>query len=129
MATEFALERSDKGVIGSFAEVQAMIRKVFPEVVFAWTTSGIEKLRIAEERGIVLPEAIRRSCETLPSLLEGQADLSGASVRFGLGYEEPVRCIYVQPSGDSSGLDAKLVALETAVGGKYVLSGKETNRH
>jgi hypothetical protein len=128
MATELALEREDKGPLGRFAEVQAMIRKFFPEVVFGWTTSGQEKLRIAHERGITVPEAIRQSCERLPSLLEGQAEFGDAFVSFGLGYQEPVRCIYVEPRGDSVDFHERLAALESAVGGKFVISGQETNR-
>ncbi len=128
MATELALERDDKGEIGSFAEVRAIIEAVFPEVQFGWTTSGLEKLRIAAERGIEFPPAMRASLEKLPSLLEGRAALADALVEFGLGYEEPVCCLYVTPRGDATDLAERLSALERAVGGQFVSSGEETNR-
>ena len=128
MATELALERDDKQAIGTFADVQAIIRAVFPDVQFGWTTSGEEKLRIAAQRGIDLPPAIRKSLETLPSLHEGRANLDEALVKFGLGGKEPVRCIYVMPRGQAPDLNDKLSALEAAVGGQFVTSGEETNR-
>ena len=128
MATELALERNDKGEIGSFAEVQAIIRSVFADAQFGWTKSGLDKLRIADERGIELPEMIRKSLETLPSLRGGRAALDGALVEFGLGHHEPVCCLYVTPHGDAPDLEDKLSALESAVGGEFVISGEETNR-
>lgn len=128
MATELALERADKCEIGGFDEVQTLIRSVFPDAQFGWTTSGPQKIQIAAERGIEFPPALRKSLETLPSLLEARAALGEALVEFGLGYEEPVRCIYVTIRGDSPDLDEKLSALEAAVGGQFVIRGEETNR-
>jgi len=128
MATELALERSDKAPIGSFDEVQSMIRDVFPSVQFGWTQSGQDKLSVAAERGFEFPPALRRSLETLPSLLEGQFDGDGSHVEFGLGYEEPVKCLYVTPHGDKTALQKQLWELEAKVGGKFVVSGEETNR-
>lgn len=128
MPTELALERDDKGELGSFADVQALIRSVFPDARFGWTTSGPEKLRIAEERGIEFPPAMRKALETLPSLHEGRAALGDVFVEFGLGYEEPVRCLYVTPRGDAPDLDDKLSALKVAFGGQFVISDEETNR-
>jgi hypothetical protein len=128
MATELALERKDKSQIGSFAETQAIVQDVFPSVKFGWTTSGREKLHIAAERNIQLPPAIRESLENLPSLLEGMCEGDGWAVEFGLGYQEPVLCLYVTPRGDSDVLERGLSAIAAAVGGDYVISGNETNR-
>jgi hypothetical protein len=128
MATELALERDDRQPIGTFDQVREIIQLIFPEARFGWATSGKEKLRIAAERGVDLPPALRKSLESLPSLLQGQADFGDATVEFGLGYLEPVPCLYVTPRGDSPQLDARLAALEAAVGGTYVISGEETNR-
>ncbi len=128
MATEFALERSDKSAIGTLADVEVMIREHFPDVAFGWTKSGQEKLRIASQRQIELPAAIRQSLEGLPSLREGRAKAGEALVEFGLGYREQVRCIYVTPHGDDAAVLAGLSGLAKSVGGKYVVSGEETNR-
>ena len=64
MTAELALGRADKAPIGSFDEVQSMIRDVFPTVQFGWTQSGQDKLRLAAEHGIELPQSIRESLET-----------------------------------------------------------------
>lgn len=128
MATELALERNDKAAIGSFKEIQDMIQAVFPGAQFGWTTSGTEKLRMAAERGVELPPALREAMKTLPSLLEGRYESGDDYVEFGLGYQEPVKCLYVTPRGGSPTLDRQLSELETRVGGTFVVSGEETNQ-
>src|SRR5713226_3349492 len=40
MATEFSLRPRDGRDLGSFADVQALLRRVFPRIEFGWTTSG-----------------------------------------------------------------------------------------
>src|SRR5947208_952836 len=74
MATEYTLRRADGRPFGSFAQVQALIRRLFPVVEFGWTTSGPEKIRQAAEHGIELPPQLREAVEKLPSLLEGAAE-------------------------------------------------------
>jgi hypothetical protein len=128
MAIDYALERDDKGPIGSFAAVQEVLRDLFPSVEFGWTTSGLEKMRLAEERGVTFPPELLKVLPNLPSLLEGFVDAGEYLVEFSLGHQEPVRCIYVTPRGDSPELDAKLAALEKRIGGAFVFSGQETNR-
>ena len=128
MATEFALEREDASAIGSLDDVQALIRSVFDSVQFAWTQSGPEKLKLAQERGIEFPAALAKSLETVPSLLEGLAVGGNWQISFGLGHSEPVMCIYLTTHDPDNALDAQLTALEAAVGGKIAVSGDETNR-
>ena len=93
MATEFTLRRSDGGDFGSFEQAKRLIQRHFPTAQFAWTTSGLEKIRLAEERGVTLPANIRQMMESLPSLLEGVAAGDEFHVWFGLGYQEPVECL------------------------------------
>ena len=128
MATEYALERTDASPIGSLDDVQALIRSVFDSVAFAWTQSGPDKLKLAEERGIEFPPALAKSLETLPSLLEGQAVGDGWHIAFGLGHSEPVMCVYLTPRDPDNMLETQLSALESAIGGTIVISGEEKNR-
>jgi len=125
MATEFSLRRGDGAPLGTFEQVQALLRRLFPGVEFFWTTSGPEKLRLAAERGVELPEHIRRWIETLPSLLEGFVEGDDFSVAFGLGHEEPVRFLCVEPHGVSPELDRLLSALESEVGGELMVWGSD----
>jgi hypothetical protein len=125
MATEYTLRRADGQPFGSFEQVQALIRRWFPSAEFFWTTSGPEKVRQAEERGVDLPPHIRQWMETLPSLLEGVAETSDYDVTFGLGQEEPVSCLYVTPRGQAPELDRGLAALEAEAGAEFKVSGME----
>jgi hypothetical protein len=125
MATEYTLRRKDGRPFGSFEQVQALIRRLFPSVEFFWTTSGLEKIRQAEERGVELPPHIRRWMETLPSLLEGIAEGVEFHVTFGLGQEEPVSCLYVTPCGLAPELERGLAALEAESGAEFKVSGAE----
>ncbi len=125
MATEYSLRRADGRPFGTFDEVQALIRRAFPDVEFGWTTSGLEKLRLAKERGIELPPQLRQALESLPSLLEGVAESEEYHVTFGLGHEEPVTCLYVTPRGMAPELDRGLAALEAVAGAEFKGSGDE----
>ena len=125
MATEYTLQRADGRPFGSFEQVQTLIRRLFPSVEFFRTTSGPEKVRQAEERGVVLPPHIRQWMEALPSLLEGVAEGDGFHVRFGLGTEEPVSCLYVEPRGLAPELERGLAALEAEAGAEFKVSGTE----
>ena len=125
MATEYTLRRADGRPFGTFEQVQALIRQLFPSVEFFWTTSRPEKLRQAEERGVELPPQIRRCLEALPSLLEGVAEGPEFHVTFGLGQEEPVSCLYVTPRGLAPELERGLAALEAAAGAAFKVSGSE----
>jgi hypothetical protein len=125
MATEYTLRRADGQPFGSFEQVQARIRELFPTVEFFWTASGPEKIAQAAERGITFPPAILAYLPDLPSLLEGVAEREEYHVTFGLGHEEPVRCLYVTPRGDGPELDRGLAALEADAGAVFQVSGEE----
>lgn len=125
MATEYTLRRSGGLPFGSFDDVESLIRRLFPDVKFGWTTSGPEKLRLAKERGIEFPAQLREALETLPSLLEGVAEGPGYHVSFGLGHDEPVSCLYVTPRGDSTELERGLAGLEAEAGMKFKASGEQ----
>jgi hypothetical protein len=125
MATEYTLRRADGQPFGSFAQVQALIRRLFPAVEFFWTTSGLEKIRQAEERGVELAPHIRQWMATLPSLLEGVAKGDEFHVTFGLGYEEPVSCLDVTLHGLVPELERGLAALAVEAGAEFKVSDTE----
>jgi hypothetical protein len=125
MATEYALRRGDGQPFGSFEQVQARIRGLFPTVEFFWTTSGPEKIVLAAERGITFPPEIMAYLPDLPSLLEGVAEGDGFHVTFGLGHQEPVPCLYVTPRGEAPELERGLAALEADAGAEFKVSGEE----
>jgi hypothetical protein len=124
MATEYSLQRADGQPFGSFAEVQDTIRRLFPGVKFFWTTSGAEKIRMAKERGIEMPPAIREICERLPSLLEGVVEDEDYHVTFGLGHQEPVTALHVTPRGSAAELEEGLAALEELAGAPFRIAGE-----
>ena len=125
MATELTLRRADAQSLGSFEQVQELIRTHFPTVEFFWTTSGLEKIALASERGITFPPEIMAYLPGLPSLLEGVAEGDDFLVTFGLGHIEPVQCLYCTPLGDSPELDRGLKGLEAFTGTAFQISGEE----
>lgn len=124
MATEWTLRRSDGNPFGSFEQVKALIRQLFPSVEFFWTTSGPEKIALAASQGITLPPEIMAYLPDLPSLLEGVAEGEGFDITFGLGHIEPVSCLYVTPRGVSPELERGLTALEAEAGAAFKISGE-----
>lgn len=126
MATELTLRRADGQPLGSFEQVQELIRTHFPAVEFFWTTSGLEKIALAAERGITFPPVMLEYLPNLPSLLEGVAEGDGFHVTFGLGHIEPVQCLYVTPRGEyTPDLERGLSALEAFAGSEFKISGEE----
>ena len=125
MATEYTLRRADAQPFGSFEQVEARIRAMFPSIAFRWTLSGPEKMALAAERGITFPPALMDILPGLPSLREGVAEGDGFHVTFGLGHEEPVPCLYVTPRGSAPELERGLAALEADAGAVFKVSGEE----
>jgi len=125
MATEYTLRRADGKPFGTFKQVRALVRQLFPDVQFTWTTSGPEKLKLAKQRGIKFPPELKKVLKTLPSLLEGVVEGEGYHLTIGLGHQEPVPCLYVTPRGDSPELDSGLTALESKAGAEFKVAGDE----
>lgn len=124
MATEYVLSFRDLRPLGSAEQLQALIRKVFPDVRFGWTTSGLEKLQIAKERGIELPPPIRQGLESLPSLLEGVAEGDGWRVMFGLGHKNPITELILEPRGEHASMEQWIAEIETALGTRFRIHGE-----
>jgi hypothetical protein len=125
LATEYTLRRPDGQPLGSFAEVQALLRRLAPGVEFGWTTGGTEKVRQAAENGVELPDDIRRWMESLPALLEGAVETEEYLVTIGLGHEEPVPFLVCEPHGEGAELERLLAALEAEVGGELMVFGTD----
>ena len=123
MATEFTLRRGDGRPLGTFAEVQAVLGRLFPGVEFWWTTTGPEKIRQAAEHGGEMLPMIREAVENLPSMLDGICFGDGFIVESSLGPTEPVTELYVQPRGHAAELDHRPTALEAEYQGRLVVSG------
>lgn len=71
MATEYTLRRADGQPFGSFEQVQARLRLLFPAIQFRRTLSGPDKIALAAERGITFPPELLAVLPGLPSLQEG----------------------------------------------------------
>ena len=116
MATDYVLSFKDDRTLGTFAEVEAMLRAIVPDLVFGWRTSGPEKIRLAAERGIEFPPAVREHLQSFPALYEAVAEGDGYYVEFCLGPSEPVTELVVEPRGDHPELHQWLRELEARVG-------------
>ncbi len=122
MATEYVISFRDNRPLGSVEAIQTLIRTHFPSVKFHWTTSGLEKLRIAKERGIEFPPALREGLESLPSLLEGVAEGPGWRIDFGSNHLDPVRELVIEPRGEYD--EASVRAIEQALGSQFRVHGE-----
>jgi hypothetical protein len=125
LATEYVISFRDNRPLGSVEVIQTLIRTHFPSVKFYWTTSGLEKLRIAKERGIEFPPVLRQGLETLPSLLEGVAEGSGWRIDFGLGHLDPVTELIIEPRGDEyETIEPRVREMEKVLGSKFRVHGE-----
>lgn len=124
MATEYVISFRDNRPLGTREAIQALIRTHFPSVQFHWTTSGLEKLRIAKERGVELPPALREGLETLPSLPEGVAEGPGWRIEIGLSHLDPICELIIEPRGDGVTMDEGIQAIEKALGSTFRVHGE-----
>lgn len=88
------------------------------------TTRRSWKLRIAKERGIEFPTALREGLESLPSLLEAVAEGPGWRVDFGLNHLDPVRELIIEPRGNGAAMDGGIRAVEKALGSTFRVHGE-----
>lgn len=127
MATELVLGFRDNRPLGTVEEVQTLLRSHFPMIKFRQTKSGLEQLRIAQERGIELPEGLTQGLDLLPPLLEGAAQGSGWHIFFGLGHTDPVTELVIEPrllGGDAQEMERGVGAIEAALGTKFRVHGE-----
>jgi hypothetical protein len=129
MATEFLLRAADEQPLGSFEQVQSLLLEIFPETKFNWSSSGPEKLKLAEQHGVEFPRELKKSLETLPAFYQGIYVKGQNCVHFVLGEAEPVTCLYVTPRGDADELDSALTRLEQKIGGEFEISGDTGHHH
>ena len=123
MATEYILSFRDNRPLGTFAEIESLLRGTFPNVQFVWRTSGVEKLRLAEERGIEFPPLLREGLESLPSLYEAIIHADGCYVEICLGAAEPVIELIVEPKGYHPDLERWMLELESKLGTELRMHG------
>jgi hypothetical protein len=116
---DFSLRRADHQPLGSFEQVQTMIRHWFPGVRFDWTPSGPERIRRCEEGGLPLTPELRQRLAGMPSELEGVDEGPGYRVTFGLGSQEPLACLRVAQLGSALELQSGLAGLESEMGAKF----------
>jgi hypothetical protein len=122
---KLSLRHPDGRPLGTFEQVQAVIRRLFPAVQFGWTPDGPERVRMCEEGGHPLPPEHRQRLEGVPSELEGVAEGPDYRVTFGLGSREPVGYLRVTPLGGGAELQAGIAGLESDVGAKFQVSEGE----
>lgn len=124
LATECVISFRDNRPLGSVEAIQTLIRTHFPSVTFHWTRSGLEQLRIAKERGIEFPPALRVGMESAPSLLEGVAEGPGWRIEFGLGHLDPVTELIIEPRGQYEKIEPNVRAIEQALGSEFRVHGE-----
>src|SRR5262245_6780766 len=94
--------------LGTFASVQNELAEMFPELVFQWSASGLQKLADIDSRRIGIPATVRRILEAQPSSLVGSVDHADFSVSFSLGSIEPVTRVWTTLGGNTASVESAL---------------------
>jgi len=110
------ITNKDGSPMGAFASVQAELTRMFPDLVFEWSSTGIQKLADLDSRGIELPSLIRRSLEAQASFLCGSMGCGPMSVSFNIGSSEPVGCIWVTVNGEDQVAEPALALIRSKPG-------------
>lgn len=86
--------------LGSFESVAAELTGMFRGLTFEWSRNGAANLAIADERGIEMPDMVRRVIAAQKSSLGAALDDGLVDVSFNLGSEEPVGCVWATVGGE-----------------------------
>jgi hypothetical protein len=89
------MQRQDERPLGSFREVRKILRGIFRNVRFEWTSDGFEQMRLLNAKGFMVSDAFRRETERIESALDGGVTCLGQMWEFSLGLKEPVVRLYV----------------------------------
>ncbi len=114
------MQRPDRRPLGTFREVRKVLRTLFRNIRFAWSSDGLEMLQLLIDKGFEVPDVIRREHEKTKSTLEGGFTRVGQLWEISLGLEEPVFRIYVNVVSVDGSVpeerDQLIKALESAFG-------------
>ncbi|MEO2090041.1 MAG: hypothetical protein ABGY75_11165 [Gemmataceae bacterium] len=116
MGLDATIRRPDGKCLGPLYEVQQALAKAFPGVVFGRLPSGVEKIRLATDMGIVFPDVIRQSLESLPERNGGEYEGADFSAQFNLGASEVVQHIHVVLYGCTTASEPMFAFLERHYG-------------
>jgi hypothetical protein len=116
MGLDGTIKRGDGSPLGPVAKIQQALAEVFPGIVLGRLPSGAEKIRIAAERGIVIPDIIRQSLESTPARYGGDYQGPDFSAQFNLGAAEIVQQIDVVLYGRTVASEPMFALLERRYG-------------
>jgi hypothetical protein len=85
--------------LGSLADVEGELCRMFPGLIFNWSLSGAEKLAMADAGGIELPAMVTSVLRGQPACRCGACEAGEVSVTFNLGAADPVACVWATVSG------------------------------
>lgn len=116
MGLDATIQRPDGEPLGKLADVQQALATAFPGIRFGRLPSGAEKIRAAEEQGVVFPEIIRQHLESSPARHGGESEGPELSAQFSLGSSEPVPHVDVVLYGDTVASEPMFARLEERYG-------------
>jgi hypothetical protein len=112
MGLDATIKREDGKPLGEVAEVRKALEQAFPGIALGQLPSGAEKIRAAEEQGIIFPEVIRQHLKSAPSQFGGEYVGPEFSAQFNLGSSEVVQAVDVVLNGTTVASEPMFSLLE-----------------
>lgn len=116
MGLDGTIKRLDGKPLGTLEEVQRVLQHVFPQIELGTLPSGLDQLRVFEEKGIDLPDVLRKNFESMPAIFAGDYQNEDFSAEFRLGSTEIVQQIDVVLRGTTVASEKYLSKLESEYG-------------
>ena len=116
MGLDATIKRPDGKPLGKIEKIQKALQETFPGIVLGMLPSGAEKIRAAEEQGIVFPDVIRQSLESTPAKHGGEYEGPEFSAQFDLGPSNVVQSVSVMLYGTTTASEAVFAILEERYG-------------
>ena len=136
MSAAYILRRTDGRPVGTLAEMETLVRRLFPAARFRWTTDGPAVQMQAQERvDRAYCDEIRAGLrppylapEARMAFREGVAEGPGYRLSFWLKLPESGVTVYVDRQGAAPEVDHGLAALEAATGAKLQECAADSRR-
>jgi hypothetical protein len=116
MGLDGTIKRLDGEPLGELVEVKDALAIAFPGIVFGLLPSGVDKIRLAAERGIAFPESLREQLERIPARNGGDYEGPDFSAQFSLGTSKIVQQIDVILYGNTVASGPMFAVLEERFG-------------
>jgi hypothetical protein len=102
--------------LGTMESISTTLTSLFPGLVFQWSAAGANQLDAIQNRGVKLPDLVRRVVAAVPSCFCGSIKIGQMEASFNLGTGDPVTRIWATVGGQPKLVEWAIAQLKSQKG-------------